>query len=338
MEISYKGHVKEIVAGAWWNGAPVAEIWLRGEKLYPIEGNAATELILDVTLGKVGGELPYWLHALDWHEKMPRPVIGYEKETILFAGIKRGIEIRTMEEEYKEKNYKVSDTLSFKTWNGLRLFRSYHVKVYGQAPIYGQRTLFDLVIDGKTYHEGTDFLFNHNTGFIGFLVKDQLPEISSLQAGAKVKLKASIPEREMEEETLENLQKNGSASRIYNLPLIKDTAFHLAWQKPGKKDTAHENFTIAGVPSGQVYMKGHGQKNGHAHPHNCSVTIKPVQGSRVVDGHVDVANNAWPTGDYQYKIDLESSYNAQLARCYPIYPAFTKEWSLNVVGVVIKQV
>ena len=333
MEISRKGHVREIVTGLWWDGVPVGEVYLNGEKLYPIDGTVATQLLVDVTLDAFADSLNYWLHALNYrasNEDKGMPVYGpwmmengnisdYDFAQSLVNQLKAAgwdAEIMTMYDPFGIEHYIVNKrTVSYSN------------------PV----SVFELVIGDNVYKEGGDFTINPNTGLITF-TGEQMPEISALPAGAKVKLRASVPERWLSDETFHNDVWNGSNSHTYNLPILANTAFYMHWKKPAKKDTAWTIFTVTGLPSGQVYVSGHGQQNGHGRNQPCDAVIRPVQGMRIRDGNVSSVNNSWCKGDLQYRVDLKNDYGACETFFYPIYPAFTKEWDVEVLGVIIKQV
>lgn len=104
MELSYKGHINGVVTAAWMAGRPVAEIYMNGEKLYPLEGDVATQILVDIAFGDIDGPLNYWLHALDWHDGGEKTVVGYEEEVLLFSGTKK--EAQEKQKEYEAKQYK----------------------------------------------------------------------------------------------------------------------------------------------------------------------------------------------------------------------------------------
>ena len=99
--------MKEVVTAAWWKGAPVAEIWLNGEKLYPLDGDVATELVVDVGFGDVSGEWPYWVHALDYHETIPasEEIVEYGEWELVGSYTRNSEELKAEEEKLKKEGW-----------------------------------------------------------------------------------------------------------------------------------------------------------------------------------------------------------------------------------------
>ena len=107
MEVSYKGHVKEIVTAAWLGGVPVAEIWMNGEKLYPIDSDVVTELVVDVGLTPGSAEWLYWVHALDYHETIPEEeeIVEYGEWELVGSYTKNSDELKAEEEKLKKEGW-----------------------------------------------------------------------------------------------------------------------------------------------------------------------------------------------------------------------------------------
>ncbi len=343
MEISYKDHLREIVTSAWLMGWPVSEIWLNGEKLYPMEGNVATQLVVQLVAGPTVDGWNYWMHALDWKAKKKGVVVGYAAEKLVFTGT--GNDVLKKEEEYTAKKYKTRNTIPdrYKKDTGhAKMMLNFlsnaknppKFELYASAPIYGDSNLFSMIIGGKTYTEGKDFTMNAETGFIQFLKAAQLPAITALSKGAKIKLKATVPERR---DAVFHRDGDGEARKTYNLPLLQDTKFELWWYKGQKKGCAGLKFEVTGKSSGQIYVKGWGQRNGHGR----GVKTRDIVYAKkdpVSSGTTEKWNNSWKKGDTQYEIYVDwyqGSYNDNFQ---PIYPKFTKEWDVEVLGVVVKQV
>ena len=195
-----------------------------------------------------------------------------------------------------------------------------------------RRYLFDLLIGDKVYKEGTDFTFNPNTGLIEFK-GGQYPNISSLPEGTKVKLRASVPEREKPEEKPHGWY----GEKYYSLPLLPGTQFRCGYSKGGKKNPGGMTIRVNGQPSGEMFVDAFGNLAGHwKDGFNWRAWAPPGPiGNQGPQG--SSYNDKWTPGDTGYTVRVWSHYNGDAA-AYPKYPAFTKEWSLDVVGVIIKQV
>lgn len=318
MEISSYNHVKEIVTGIWWNGAPVDEVYLDGEKLYPLEGTVATQILIDVTPDAFADGLNYWLHALDWHDSQIDQV-GKREEVI-----------------YPGRLSNLNDLANWVNWSDKMKKQGYTIDPNNMILAYKEPTnkpvsLFTITIGNKTYKEGTDFTFNQNTGLISFTGK-QLPELSALPVGSKIKLSATVPQRKREKEIFQAKQ-NTATSKTFSLPLLPDTKFYFYYYKGQKKVSAGTRLTVVGVPSNTEFYYGKGQRNGHGRG---DVTGIVPPGGTGWDQTEYRSGNKWTKGDLQFKITI-SPFNNSSPKSYPIYPAFTKEWSLTVLGVVIKQ-
>lgn len=205
-------------------------------------------------------------------------------------------------------------------------------KVYGQKPIYSSPNIFTLIIGAKTYKEGTDFTFDPNTGLITF-TGSQMPEIASLAMGTKIKLSASVPERDREDEKF-YAQTNKETSKTFGLPLLPGTKFYYWYHKGQKKVSAGTRLTVVGVPSNTEFYYGKGQKNGHSRTAVYG-TVPP--GGTGPDERTWRSDDRWVEGDLNFKITI-GPFNNSTPNAHPIYPAFTKEWSLKVIGVIIKQI
>lgn len=321
MEISYKGHVNGIVTAAWLAGRPVEEIWMNGEKLYPLEGNVATQVLVDIAFGDVDGPLNYWLHALDWHDSLIDQV--GKREEVLYPG--------------KFTTGTDSELFDWLNWIDRMEKQGYKFDSNNMLLAYKESTnkpesLFTLTIGNKTYKEGTDFTFDPNTGLITF-TGSQMPETASLPRGTKIKLSASVPERERKDEEFK-AQKNKDTSKTFGLPLLPGTKFHYSYYKGEKKKSAGTRLTVVGVPSNTEFYYGKGQKNGHS---RTSVNgIVPPNGTGP-DERTWRSDDRWVEGDLNFTITI-GPFNNSTPTAYPIYPAFTKEWSLKVIGVIIKQI
>lgn len=311
MEISCNNHVKEIVTGLWWNGAPVDEVYLDGEKLYPLEGTVATQVLIDVTPDAFPDGLNYWIHALDFRHEIE------SIDEIFYQEISGPMKTRFKNwVKWVEENKKKGYTLDPNDRN--RMYKKTSTPV----------SLFTLTIGSKTYTEGKDFTFNPNTGLITFTGK-QLPELSALPVGSKLKIKASVRERAKKQEWCYE------GERIYNLPLLKGTTFYCTYWKGGKKEPGGMILTVKGLPSNQQFVKAEGNQAGHWR--GTVAYITPPRGLGNHDGwNKCVYKDEWVKGDLQFHVKVERHMGGGQS-AYPIYPAFTKEWSLNVIGVVIKQ-
>ena len=190
-----------------------------------------------------------------------------------------------------------------------------------------RRYLFDLLIGDTVYKEGTDFEFNANTGLIEFS-GGQYPSITSLPAGTKVKLRASVPERKEAERC------KAGPEKYYTLPLLPGTKFLCEYDKGGKKNPGGMSIHVEGTPSGEMFVDGFGNLAGHWRG-SWSVWTPP---SGIGNHGQGVSyNDKWTPGDTGYTVKVSNHMNGG-SSALPKYPAFTKEWSVDVVGVIIKQV
>lgn len=326
MEISCKGHVKEIVAAAWFSGVPVAEIWLNGEKLYPLDGDVATDVLVDVAPLdiEIGGEWIYWVHALDWREKMP----GCEEDDIIY-GEWGEVVVRYSEAQAEEAAARLRE-LGYDTRVEKGEDGRWYITTRTMTHTTKRRNqLFELVIGDKVYKEGEDFTFNPNTGLVEFM-GGQYPSLSSLPPGTKLKFRASVPQRDLEDRT----NTSEKLTKTYDLPLLPDTKFYYLYLKGQKKVSAGMELLVEGSPSGEEFYYGTGRQNGHKR--------KWVEGMAPPGGpgpdNVEwKGTNKWTRGDTGFTM-TEIPFNGATPQAWPVFPAFEKEWDLSVVGVVIKQV
>lgn len=319
MEVSYGKNLRHMVTSAWLAGVPVDEIWLNGEKLYPEEGSVVQELAVDTTLANVHGELNYWMHALAYHDGLLSRTV-YEYGPWIKEGTSLIIVLLALQERLQAEGWdtKIEGT----SMKGTLYKRTKKVSTEAQQP-----SLFTLIIGEKEYKEGTDFTINPHTGYIEFFGKEQKPEISALQEGEKVKLRASLPAR--------SDRVAGLGTTYYSLPFIAGTNFVCYYEKWGKKTATGMIFDAKGSPSGNLYAHAAGNQEGHWRG---SVTYTtPPQGLGNYRWNDAWGSYKWIEGDTGYTITIgyEKEHSGQ--RATPHYPAFTKEWELDVVGAVIKQ-
>lgn len=317
MDVTYGKNINHIVTSAWLAGMPVLSIWLNGEKLYPIEGNVVQQLVVDTAFGSVDSDLIYWMHALNWHDKMPKEKVKTREEVRYPGPWTTGTD---------------SELIAWMNWvrqmqqAGWSYSASDPFVVYKETG-YKEAGLFELVVGEKVYKEGVDFTFNPNTGFIEFTGSSQLPDISALQVGEKARLRASVPARTDATAHL--------GTSYYALPILPGTRFYCWYLKGGKKDPGGMILTVNGTPSNETFLYSFGNLAGHWTGAWAAWTPPSGLGNYVWNGCN--CSNKWTPGDTGYSVQVQSYYGGG-QQATPHYPAFDKEWMLDVVGVVIKQV
>lgn len=322
MEISYKGHAKGIVTAAWMRGRPVLGIYMNGEKLYPIDTGVATQLLVDIALSDIDGPLNYWMHAL-YHNAQQKEIISYED--IAFCPYSDYHKSHNWwAPDMRRKGYTVSE-------NEMTAYKN---------PVYGQPKLFSLIIDGKTYKEGEDFTFDVNTGFINFIGK-QMPEVVALTPGTKIKLQATVGQYDTP--WLSVTQQNGEASAVYDLPFIDDTKFFSRFYKGEKKVNAGSKMQVIGLPSNTEIFWGWAEEHGKGRWESIHWIPWEQYWDHQLGGPGQFPyekpryNMVWTPGDTQIKFWIQGWNNTE-PTAFIRFPEFTKEWSLTVLGVLIKQI
>ncbi len=194
-------------------------------------------------------------------------------------------------------------------------------------------------IDGRTWYWKKDLVTKYELpyslatwdgkGVLDF--GEDGPYVGSLMEGDQLAVEVKMAARQ--DETLENTYDRDTKTKMWNKPILSGTTFKLKWQKGGKKDTAHEDFDIHGVPSKQVYMKGWGQANGHGRQEWHEEWLQ-ASGQRVHDGWMQEFNNVWNAGDTAYEASLKSDIGAWYGELTPYYPAFMKTIHLTVLDIL----
>lgn len=320
MEVSYGKNLRHMVTSAWLAGVPVDEIWLNGEKLYPEEGSVVQELAVDTTLANVHGELNYWMHALAYHDGLSQRTV-YEYGPWIYVKTAPLPAASSTANQLKSAGWDVK-------LEGTGHKRTVYKRTKTVSTEAQQPSLFTLIIGEQEYKEGKDFYINPHTGYIEFFGNAQMPEISALQEGETVKLRASLPARSDRTATV--------GTTYYSLPFIAGTYFVCFYVKGGKRSPVGMIFNAAGSPSGNVYAHAEGNQQGHWTGNVWYTT--PPQGLGNGGWNAAWGSYRWIAGDTGYTITVTQHYEWAAQQATPYYPAFTKEWSLDVVGAVIKQV
>ena len=188
-----------------------------------------------------------------------------------------------------------------------------------------------VTVGGKTYSVGAsiDGLpvcdFDRATGVLRFPEGEGV-NLQEVQPGTKITIKAKIPERD------DNYTYAGDPVH-YDLPLLKGTKFLCGYDKGGKKNPGGMTLHVDGYPSGEMFVHGFGNLAGHWRGYWTCWT--PPGGMGNYGQGVSYKDEHCP-GDTGYTVQVWNHMNGgSCAR--PRYPAFEKEWTFTVKGIVFSQ-
>lgn len=157
------------------------------------------------------------------------------------------------------------------------------------------------------------------------------PALQDIQIGDMITVKAVIPAVN----GIPTIAKgeNTDVENTYSLPWIPSIKFSCSWGKGQKRASAGFRFVFTGLQSGVTHMSGYTQSNGHWRG-TATGTLTPATSSSWNGGALTSSCVGYNLGDIGYKVSLEQYNASSNATVIPVYPAFTKTWTLKVLSIV----
>lgn len=161
---------------------------------------------------------------------------------------------------------------------------------------------------------------------------DQGPVAQDVNKGDTVTLKAVIPLTG--DNPLQSYVQDASTNMEWTNPWLPGSKLYLQWGKGQKKKSAGVVYKLTGVSSGMQMLAGSGQKNGHGRGELVSGYATPAACRVVNHNNSKSGDDAYVAGDTGIKGFFQQYNSCYYLYSCPMYPAFTKSFSLTVKNVL----